>query len=122
MRRLPAFFLVIKIRDNWIARERFERQRRDEMLRVSGHHNAHIAFGFREQRRQIRRFVRGNRAGHAENNLFNSSHILNLNLNPQSAIANPQSKIPALPPAPSASFPPPRSPASAANPPAWTCW
>ena len=43
VRRLPAFLLVVKIGDDRIARQRLERQRRDEPLRVGGHHHAHVA-------------------------------------------------------------------------------
>ena len=81
VRRLPAFLLVVKTGHDRMAREHLERQRRDEPLRVGGHHHAHAAFLFRQQAGQIRRLVRGNGAGHAENDVF--LHLdRNLNLNP----------------------------------------
>ena len=59
VRRLSAFVLIVKIRDDRIACESLERQRRDEPLRVRRHHHAHIALRLRQQRCQIRRLVRG---------------------------------------------------------------
>ena len=90
VRRFPAFLLVVQIGDDRIARERLERQRRDEPLRVGGHHHMHAATLFGQQARQIRRLVRGNGAGHAEDDVLAFAHphlslILNRNLHPASS-------------------------------------
>ena len=94
----------------------------------------HVLLG--QQARQIRRLVRGDGAGHAENNVFahalNSVGLFRLNLNPTrnlNLLAHGRlrlqikimiknlTKTPAPRTAPSASFPLPRSPASPPGPP-----
>ena len=53
-----------------MARERLERQRRDELLRVGGHHHAHVVLLLGQQARQIRRLVCGDGASDPENDFF----------------------------------------------------
>jgi len=88
MRRFPTFFFVVEIGDDGIPGKRLEGQRRDEFLRVGGHNHTHIAFCLGKQRCQIRRLVRGNGAGDAEDDLFRGAHAQSL-----AQIGKPQPQI-----------------------------
>ena len=64
--RPPVFFFVEETRRDWILRERLQSERRDEFDRVARHHDKNVMTLFHEQARELGRFVRGNRTGHAE--------------------------------------------------------
>jgi hypothetical protein len=57
----PTFLFIIEVGDDGIARQRFEWQRCNELLGIGCEDRPNVGPGLGEQRRQISRFVRGNR-------------------------------------------------------------
>ena len=64
--RPPVFFFVVETGRDRILRERLQRQRRDELRRVLRHDDENFVPLFHEQAGELRRFVGGDRTGHAE--------------------------------------------------------
>ena len=70
VRRFPAFLFGIQVVHDRSPRQRFERQRRDEPPGVRRQHRIHGATAFRQLTGQVHRFVGGDGAGNAQDNLL----------------------------------------------------
>src|SRR3954453_13019139 len=66
----PIFFLVIEARHHGILRERLQGEWRDELRCILRHDDENIMTLLEEEARELRGFVGGDRAGHAEDNGF----------------------------------------------------
>ena len=62
----PIFFFIVEARHHGILGKRLQRQWRDELGRVLGHHGKNFVTLFYEKARQLRGFVSGDRSRYAE--------------------------------------------------------
>ena len=89
---LPADFLVEQIRHHRLPRERLQGQRRDEVLRLGGHHGAHLASAPGELAGDVGSLVRGDGTGDAQDD--GSSLSSRVVLSSKRQLTEPPAQIP----------------------------
>src|SRR6185369_9821590 len=71
---LPIFLLIVKIGNNGMARECFDRKRCDESLRVCCHDDMHVETILGQKAGEVDCLMRGNRTSYSQHDLLLSSH------------------------------------------------